>query len=102
MESRLDLALQIELASHIPLVPIEGSGASADTASSVATAEGVPGASIVQTHQLTATVTAIDKASRKVTLMGRDGIKQTVKVGPEAVNFDQIRVGDRLKLTVAE
>ena len=34
--------------------------------------------------------------------MGRDGIKQTVTVGPEAINFDQIHVGDRLKLTVAE
>lgn len=101
VESRLDLALQIEMASHIPLVPIEGR-LSTDTATAVATAEGVPGGSVVQTHQLIATVTAIDQASRKLTLMGRDGIKQTVEVGPEAINFDQIRVGDRLKLTVAE
>ena len=101
VESRLDLALQIELASQIPLVPIEGR-LTGQAASAAATAEGVPGGSVVQTYQLTATVTAIDKASRKVTLMGRDGIKQTVKVGPEAINFDQIQVGDRLKLTVAE
>ena len=32
----------------------------------------------------------------------RDGILQTVKVGPDAVNFDQIRVGDRVKLRAAE
>ena len=30
------------------------------------------------------------------------GIKTTVKVGPEAINFDQIQVGDRLKITAAE
>ena len=61
-----------------------------------------PGEARCKRIELTATVTAIDKASRKVTLMGRDGIKQTVKVGPEAINFDQIHVGDQLKLTVAE
>ena len=101
VENRLDLALQIELASQIPLVPIEGR-LTGEAAAAAVVAEGVPGGSAVQTYELTATVTAIDKASRKVTLMGRDGIKQTVKVGPEAINFDQIRVGDQLKLTVAE
>ena len=101
VETRLDLALQIELASEIPLVPIEGR-LSGRAAGAAIVAEGVPGGTAVQTYQLTATVTAIDQASRKVTLMGRDGIKQTIKVGPEAVNFDQIHVGDQLKLTVAE
>jgi len=101
VESRLDLAVQIEMASQIPLVPIEGRLTGA-AAGAVATAKGVPGGSVVQTYQLTATVTEIDQASRKVTLLGQDGIKQTVKVGPEAINFDQIHVGDQLKLTVAE
>jgi hypothetical protein len=41
------------------------------------------------------------RASRKVTLVSEDGIKQTV-VGPEAINFDQIRVGDRLKVVATE
>ena len=101
VESRLDLALQIEIASQIPLVPIEGR-LTGEAGAAASVVEGVPGGSVVQTYELTATVTAIDKASRKVTLMGRDGIKQTVKVGPEAINFDQIHVGDQLKLTVAE
>jgi Cu/Ag efflux protein CusF len=101
LESRLDLALQLEMASKIPLVPIEGR-LTGESASAVAVAEGVPGASAVETHQLTATVTAIDKATRKVTLLGRDGIKQTVTVGPAAINFDQIHVGDQLKVTVTE
>jgi hypothetical protein len=30
------------------------------------------------------------------------GIKTTVKAGPEVVNFDEIRVGDQLKITAAQ
>jgi hypothetical protein len=64
--------------------------------------EGVPGGVVVQTHQTTATVTGIDAANRKVTLVSPDGKRTTVKCGPEVVNFDQIRIGDQLKVTVAE
>jgi hypothetical protein len=70
--------------------------------SSVAFQEGVPGGVIVNTVDVSARVTAIDKANRKVTLLDADGEKSTVKVGPEAVNFDQIRVGDLVKATVTE
>ena len=51
---------------------------------------------------MTASVTGIDAANRKVTLVSPDGKKTTVKCGPEVINFDQIRVGDQLKVTVAE
>jgi len=64
--------------------------------------EGVPGGLVVNTVNVSARVTAIDAASRKVTLLGPDGNKLTVKVGPEAVNFDQIRVGDLVNATVTE
>lgn len=57
---------------------------------------------MVQTHKMTATVTDIDAAKRKVTLVTSDGEKTTVKCGPEVINFDQIRVGDQLKATVTE
>jgi hypothetical protein len=63
---------------------------------------GVPGGVIVQTYKETATVTGIDKATREVTLVTKDGAKTTVKAGPEVVNFDQIQVGDQVKATVAE
>lgn len=63
---------------------------------------GVPGGVIVQTYKITATVTAVDAASRKVTLTMADGAKTTVKAGPEVVNFDQIQVGDQVKAMVAE
>ena len=68
----------------------------------VAYQEGVPGGVIVNTVDVSARVTAIDKANRKVTLLGPDGDKFTVKVGPEAVNFDQIKKGDLVKATVTE
>lgn len=64
--------------------------------------EGVPGGVIVETVEVSAKVTAIDTANRKVTLLGPDGEESTVKVGPEAVNFDQVRVGDMVNVTLIE
>ena len=75
---------------------------SGESATGVAYQEGVPGGVVVQTYKETATVTAIDAAERKITLVTPEGKKDTVKCGPEVVNFDQIRVGDQLKLTVTE
>jgi len=101
VESRLDLAVRLEMAANIPLVPIEGK-LTGDATLAAASAKGVAGGVIVETLEITARVAAINHASRKVTLVSPDGIKQTVKVGPEAINFDQIRVGDQLKVVVTE
>ena len=62
--------------------------------------KGVPGATLVETYELTATVTGIDSPKRKVTLVAPDGKKTTVKCGPDVINFDQIRVGDVVKAKV--
>ena len=64
--------------------------------------KGVPGGTIVQTFKTTATVTAIDQAKRTATLLGSDGKKFMVEVGPAAVNFDQVRVGDQVNATVTQ
>ena len=64
--------------------------------------EGVPGGVAVATHKMIAHVTDLDTANRKVTLLTADGKKTTVKCGPEIINFDQIRVGDQLKVRVVE
>jgi hypothetical protein len=61
---------------------------------------GVPGGVTVDTYKETATVTDIDRANRKVTLVTPDGAKSTVKCGPEVANFDQIEVGDQVKASV--
>jgi len=60
------------------------------------------GAAIVNTFKTTATVTAIDAATRKITLTMADGKRTTVKCGPQVVNFSQIQINDRLNLTVTE
>jgi Cu/Ag efflux protein CusF len=101
VESRLDLVLQLELAANVPLVPIEGRLTGEATGAAVVVG-GVPGGGVVATYELTATVAALDKASRKVTLVDAAGIKKTVKAGPEVINFEQIQVGDQLKITATE
>jgi len=78
------------------------SAVAASGSSTAAMAEGVPGGVIVDTVEVSAEVTAIDTANRKATLKGPDGKEFTVKVGPEAVNFDQVRVGDIVKATLTE
>ena len=75
-------------------------GLSPEVIRAAAYTEGVPGGVIVDTATLTATVTAVDPATRNVTLVGTDGKQVTVTAGPDVINFDQIRVGDRLKATV--
>jgi len=64
--------------------------------------KGVPGEVIVQTVKVTATVTAIDQVKRKATLQGPDGKRFTVQVGRQAVNFDQVRVGDQVTATLTQ
>lgn len=74
----------------------------AETTSATTYQQGVPGGVVVETHKVTATVTAIEAAKRTVTLTHRDGKTDTVKCGPEVVNFDQIQVGDQLKVILTE
>jgi hypothetical protein len=64
--------------------------------------KGVPGGTITQTFKTSATVTAMDQAKRTATLRGSDGKKFLVQVGPAAVNFDQVRVGDLVNATVMQ
>jgi translation initiation factor IF-1 len=61
-----------------------------------------PGAIAVDTATVTAKVAAIDRRDRRVTLVGPKGHRMTYTVSKAAVNFDQVRVGDRVKATVTE
>jgi hypothetical protein len=101
VENRLDLAVRLQLAAGIPLTPVEGR-LEPNSMSAVAVREGVVGGAAVQTTELTATVTSIDWSNRRVTLMSDAGIKETVRVDPDVVNFDQVRVGDRVTLVATE
>jgi hypothetical protein len=57
---------------------------------------GKPGAVVAQGVSITATVEAIDYDKRTVDLKGPKGKVVTLKVGPEAKNFNQVKVGDRV------
>ena len=66
---------------------------SGPSASTVVTS--VPGkATAVSTAELAATVVAIDKATRTVTLKGPQGRTVDVVCSEEVRNFDQIKIGD--------
>ncbi len=73
-----------------------------DTDTQTKIRQGVPGGTVVQTSRIDATVTAIDTAKRKVTLVTRKGEKFKVTAGPEVENFDQVHVGDQLEVTYTE
>ena len=50
----------------------------------------------------TATIQAIDKANRRVTLRNEKGEEDTVTVGPEVKRFDELKVGDVVRMTYYE
>ena len=58
-----------------------------------------PGGVVAEERTATATVEAVNKDTREVTLKGADGGKLTFKAGPEVRNFAQIRVGDKVTAT---
>lgn len=57
---------------------------------------------VAQTASVTATITAIDAASRAITLKGPQGKETTVVAGPEVKNFAQLKVGDSVDLSFVE
>src|SRR5215510_9413038 len=60
------------------------------------------GAIVVDTVQATATVTAVDAAKRIVSVVNEAGVTNTYKLGKQVRNFDQIKVGDKVKATLVE
>ena len=75
---------------------------SAESSTAVLIAGGVPGGVIINTLTLDAEVVAINHKARTATLLVPDGEKIPVTVGPEAINFDQVQKGDRVKALVSE
>jgi hypothetical protein len=66
-------------------------------------AASAPGtATIASTVTVSASVTAIDKATRQVTLKGPQGKLNTVTAGADVRNFDQIKVGDTVTVRYVE
>jgi hypothetical protein len=63
-------------------------------------AEGVPGGEVVETEELHASVSAIDPAKRSFTLKDELGNSRSFQAPAEMHNFDQLKVGDRVKAVV--
>jgi hypothetical protein len=78
-----------------------GAPALAQTGEAVVAKEPGVGA-VAQTVEVTATITAIDAATREVTLKGPKGREVTVQAGPEIKNFAQMKVGDTVKAKYVE
>src|SRR5437762_12970629 len=75
--------------------------ARAQTGGVVAATE--PGkAGITQTAKGTAMITAIDKATRDITLKGPQGNEVVVTAGPDVKNFDNMKVGDQVNAQYVE
>jgi hypothetical protein len=63
---------------------------------------GVPGGTIVDTYQVTAKVTDVDRVNRMVTLAGENGNQTTFYCGPGIRNFDQIQVNDTVTVRLTD
>lgn len=70
--------------------------------SAMVNVEGVPGGVMVNTSEVVAKVVEIDKAKRTAKLQDETGRTFEAKVGPAAVNFDQVAVGDTVRLTLTD
>lgn len=55
-----------------------------------------------EVREFTATVTALEREQRLLSLQNEAGASATLYVGPEVRNFEQIKVGDRVVATYQE
>jgi Cu/Ag efflux protein CusF len=84
------------IASFALAVTIAFAGVAGAQTGAVVT-KSVPGkVGVAETIKATATITAIDKAARDVTLKGPQGNEMTVTAGPAVKNFDALKVGDNV------
>ena len=79
---------------------LAGSASAQTSAVAVGSAPGMAG--VAQTVKVTATVTAIDQATRDVTLKGPQGNELTVTAGAAVKNFASIKVGDKVDVQYVE
>ena len=61
-----------------------------------------PAAAAIASETRTATVESVNREKRIVTLKNAEGKTITVRLGKQAVNFDQIKAGDQVRATMAE
>ena len=74
----------------------------AQTSSTSAYIPGVPGGVTSNVMTIVAKVSSIDYTKRSVTLEDEQGHKRTLQISPEATNFNQVKVGDKVTVKFAE
>jgi hypothetical protein len=94
------MRIAILVAAVLSAAALAGPAASQTKDAVAVTAPGAAG--VAQTIEVSATITAIDKASRTVTLKGPKGDEVKVVAGPEVKNFGQLKVGDVVQLKYLE
>lgn len=100
------IALAVTSVLVFPFVMLPGitlaQGLNSEVSESIDIVEGVPGGTVTRSVTIDAEVMAIDYDSRSVTLADGDGNQRTLQIGPEAVNFDQVKVGDNVAIGFVE
>ena len=80
-----------------------GSATSSETQQvNLAPKGGTPGGTVVNTRQISAVVTAIDRASRTIAVKGPNQGTMTLKVGDDVKSFNEIGLGDTISATYTE
>ena len=91
------------LIAGVALVALSALGAAAQAQTGAAVAGKGPGVGgVAQTVKVTATITAINAATREVTVKGPKGHEVTLLLGPEVKNFAQMKVGDTVTAEYVE
>lgn len=87
------LVLAIAAATGLPASAQQKPAATVDAA-----VASKPGAAVAtQSVKTTATIVAIEPATRNITLKRQDGKVVTMELGEEVRNFDQLKVGDKVQ-----
>jgi hypothetical protein len=94
------MRISILLATILSAAALAGPAAAQQRDAVAASAPGAAG--VAQTVEFSAGITAIDKASRTITLKGPRGDEVKVVAGPEVKNFDQLKVGDTVQAKYVE
>ena len=94
--------LQLIILSCIAIAAVSCKSVTGETNSYAIVQEGVPGGEIIETSVIRATVTGIDSEKRKITFVSPSAEKFSTVAGPEILNFDEIRIGDQLIITLTE
>src|SRR3954462_3957532 len=68
----------------------------------LSTVPGEAGGTFDKQFTASAKITALDPKSRRVTLRREDGTDATFVAPPEVHNFDQLRVGNKVRATFAQ